>query len=310
MEMRLLEYVLEIYRKQSFTKAAASLRIAQPSLSQQIAKLERELGVSLFFRGHGTVLPTPEGMRFVEKAEQILRMRNDLEREMREQSEGIGRDLVIGTTAITGGHVLPPLLQAYEERYPQVRVRLIEESTETLTDLTARGLVDLSILALPVEEPRLTTKPLLTEPLFLVLPRTEKDWMSDEVRRFVTSSSVDPFLTTLPFASVAKAPFILLKQGYGFRRTVLELCAESGFQPQIAYETSSIETAQSLVTYGLGITLVPHMVMRRDRQPIYVSLDSHPTRTLVFTYHRERYLSLTARKFLDVADEIQMYNVQ
>lgn len=158
MEIRLLRYAVEVYRKQSFTKAAEDLHIAQPSLSQQIAKLELELGVRLFLRNRGKVTVTPEGERFVKRATIILQMHEDLEREMKERSQGMGRDLVIGTTAITGGRVLPPLIQRFEEKFPEVRLKLVEETTKKLVDLTTNGQVDLSLLALPIEEPSLSTK--------------------------------------------------------------------------------------------------------------------------------------------------------
>ncbi len=305
MEMRLLEYAVEIYRKRSFTKAALSLCITQPSLSQQIAKLERDLGVRLFFRGHGSIEPTPEGIRFIEQAEQILQMRNDLLREMRERGEGMGRDLVIGTTAITGRHVLPPLLKEYGDRFPNVQIRLVEETTAQLTELTGQGLVDLSILALPIEDSRLTTKTMFSEPLYLALPRIHREWMPEEIRSLIPSDSTTVLPNSLHLHSLAQAPLILLKQGYGFRRTVLELCAKSGFQPTIAYETSSIETAQTLVAYGLGITIVPKMVIqqRSPSTPLYILLEPQSTRTLVFAYHRQRYLSLAAKSFIEIYDQ-------
>jgi DNA-binding transcriptional LysR family regulator len=309
MEMRLLEYALEVYRKRSFTKAAQSLCIAQPSLSQQIGKLERELGVTLFYRGHGAVEATPDGLRFIEQAEQILRMRDDLLKEMKERREGIGRELVIGTTAITGGHVLPPLLRAYKERYPQVQVRLVEESTAALAELTAKGMADVSILSLPLDDARIGTRVMLTEPIYAAVPCTKPEWMPGEVFREweenpdgITGESPR---RPLSLAALADAPFILLKQGFGFRRTILELCAKYGFQPQIAYETSSIETAQSLVAHGLGVTLVPDMVKRSvPPHPLYFPLDGNPTRTLVFAYRAERYLSMAARALLDVYEEL------
>lgn len=293
-ETRLLKYACEIYRKQSFTKAAKSLNIAQPSLSQQISKLEGDLGVRLFFRDRGNVTPTPEGIRFLKKAEHILQLHEDLEREMKEQGEHVGGDLIIGTTVITGGHVLPPLLQSYQARFPEVNVRLVEEATEKLTDLTVQGHVDLSLLSLPVEEPRLATKVMLTEPLYLALPRTDQPWIPKDVHSETQSVTLKSF---------ENAPFILLKRGYGFRQTILGLCAESGFQPRIAYETSSVQTALALVTYGLGITLVPEMVAQHNLEPLYVSLHSRPTRTLVFAYRKERYLSKAAQAFLDMYDQ-------
>ncbi|SDX51525.1 DNA-binding transcriptional regulator, LysR family [Marininema mesophilum] len=304
LEMRLLEYAIEVYRQKSFTRAAAHLHISQPSLSQQVKKLEERLGVLLFHREQGGIVPTPDGMRFLEHAKNILRMRDDLEQEMSERSEGIGRELIIGAPAITGGHVLPPLLRKFAEVYPHVRVRLIEESPEKLEDLTAKGMVDISILSLPIEDPCLASQPLATEPLLLAIPPTEQKWMSEGFRALVAKrKEYRTDLEAVPLSLFAEAPFILLKKGYGFRRVVMELCAESGFQPKISFETSSIETAQSLVAHGLGVTIIPAMVVRRgseDLTPIYLPIRPYATRTLVFVYLRDRYLSLAARALMHI----------
>lgn len=305
MDMRLFEYALEIYKTKSFTKAASHLHIAQPSLSKQIAKLEQELGVYLFDRKPGTVEPTLDGLCFVQQAEKILQMRDDLRREILERKEGIRGVLKIGSTAITGGHILPPLLKIYKEQYPNVCINLIEESTERLIDLTARGLVDLSILSLPIEDSRLNTTTMLTEPLYLVLPKEPTPWMPEKIKQLLLFPELIK-QTALPIEDFTNCPFILLKQGYGFRRTVLELCARGRFEPQIAYETSSIETAQSLVGHGLGLTLVPEMVVHQNQQQTsftYIKLDSNPTRTLVFTFNKERYLSMNAKALIEIYEK-------
>ena len=298
-DIRLLKYVVAVNETKSFSRAAELLRVAQPSLSQQIAKLERHLGVRLFFRTHTGITPTPEGINFVEKAIRIIRLDEDLEREMKEHSHGIGQELSIGTTAITGGHVLPPLLQVFSKRFPQVRIRLVETSSEQLEDFTKKGEVDFSILSLPLKNPQLTYAPLLTEPLLLALPQTEQEWMSKTVLDWVSSNS-EFSQSIFDLVQVSNMPFVLLKEGFGFRETVLQICAEQGFQPHIAYETSSIETAQSLVAHGLGITVIPKMVAHQDKgSPKYVPIQSAPTRTLVFAYSKERYLCLAAQKFLE-----------
>ncbi|MGG3806594.1 LysR family transcriptional regulator [Metabacillus fastidiosus] len=305
MDMRLFEYALEIYKTKSFTKAASHLHIAQPSLSKQIAKLEQELGVYLFDRKPGSIEPTPDGLCFVKQAEKILQMRDDLRREILERKEGIRGELKIGSTAITGGHVLPPLFRIYNEQFPNVCIQLIEESTERLIDLTARGLVDISILSLPIEDSRLNTKTMLTEPLYLVLPKEPKQWMPEKLKRIMSSTKLIK-QNAFPIEDFANCPFILLKQGYGFRRTVLELCARGRFEPQIAYETSSIETAQSLVGNGLGLTVVPEMVIHRSSYQsslTYIKLDSNPTRTLVFTYNKKRYLSMNAKALIEIYEK-------
>jgi len=299
MDMRLFEYVLEIYKTKSFTKAAFNLHIAQPSLSKQISKLEKELGVRLFNRNPGAVEPTPTGIYFVEKGEKILQMRNDLERGILDRKDGISGELKIGSTAITGGRLLPPLLRIYNKLYPKVTIQLIEASTTELIDLTGRGLVDISILSLPIEDPALEVKTILTEPLYLVLPKEQKQWMSVDPSFLPNHLNQNPY--TLKHFS--NCPFILLKQGYGFRRTVFELFAREGFEPYIAYETSSIETAQSFVENGLGLTIVPEMVIRNDatKQGIsYLQLDANSTRTLAFTYSKNRYLSMNAKAFMEI----------
>ncbi len=301
MEMRWIEYALEVYRKRSFTRAAVQLSVAQPSLSQQVAKLERELGVTLFERGHSAATPTEAGWRFIEYAENILRLRDDLAREMQERGQGMGKDLVIGAPAITGGHVLPPVLQAFTSRFHDVRVRFVEETTEALEELAVSGATDLTLLSLPLRDERLAVRRVYTESLYLAVPEASS---SCALHADACSEQVST-MKSIALSDYASSPFILLKHGYGFRETVLSLCAEAGFQPYVAYETSSIETAQSLVACGLGVTIVPAMVRRIGTpRPRYLMLDTQPTRTLVFAFRNDRYLSLTAEAFLDVFAEV------
>ncbi|MCY0893388.1 MAG: LysR family transcriptional regulator [Acidibacillus sp.] len=297
MELRWIEYALEVYRQGSFTRAAAQLSVAQPSLSQQVAKLERELSVVLFHRGHAAVTPTEAGRRFIEYATEMMRLRDDLAREMRERGLGMEKELVIGAPAITGGHVLPPALHAFTSQFGDVRVRFVEETTEALEEMAASGLTDLTLLSLPLRDERLTVHKVLTEALYLAVPSNK-----DYTERKGCGASLSEY---------AHIPFIMLKQGYGFRETVLAMCAEAGFQPQMAYETSSIETAQELVAHGLGVTIVPAMVRRVDSPKLlYLALDTQPTRTLVFAYRKHCYLSLAATTFLKVFEETQLTREQ
>nr|NNM90549.1 LysR family transcriptional regulator [Bacilli bacterium] len=296
MELRWLQYALEVDRYKSFTKAAHALSITQPSLSQQIQKLEQELGIRLFHRGHGPLSTTQDGMRFIEQARQIVLLSEDLVMEMNERRTGRGGNLRIGAPAITGGHVLPPLLRHYATKYPDVAITLVEESTDELEAMTLRGEIDLCVLALPIDVDHLKTRFILREPLYLALPR--------EAVSFVPK---DRSSAMIALHDLAEAPFILLKKGYGFRHTVLELCAKSGFSPKIAFETSSVETAQAMAANGLGITIVPQMVMQNDAfAPSYVAMASQPTRTLVFAYRRDRYLCATAQAFLQLFDEVSL----
>ncbi|BET56548.1 LysR family transcriptional regulator [Bacillus subtilis] len=306
MDIKVMEYAAEIARRQSFTKAAEHLHIAQPSLSQQIKKLEAELRLTLFHRSHGSVTLTPHGRRFIEKAEDIIRSRDDLLREMQERSQGIGHKLSIGIPAVTGRYLFPPLLKQFLARYPHVEVQLVEKDSVSLEEMTAKGEVDLSVLSLPIEDERLSIIPLLTEPVVLAVPKEKQRWMPPELVALIEKvlEGKEGRQPCVPLDMVRNVPFILLKEGFGFRRTVLDLCAESGFKPNAAFKTSHIETAQSLVANGLGVTMAPNMV-RRDKDPgvIYLSIQSAPSRTLVFVFLKNRYVSLTAQAFMELSRE-------
>nr|MDH3092134.1 LysR family transcriptional regulator [Bacillus velezensis] len=306
MDIKVMEYAAEIARHQSFTKAAEHLHIAQPSLSQQIKKLEAELGLTLFHRSRGSVTLTPHGRRFIEKAEDIIRSRNDLLREMQERSQGLEQKLSIGIPAVTGRYLFPPPLKQFLARYPHVKVQLVEKDPVSLEEMTAKGEVDLSVLSLPIEDERLSITPLLTEPIVLAVPKEKQRWMPPEMIALIEKAleGKEGRQPCVPLDMVRQVPFILLKEGFGFRRTVLDLCAESGFKPNVAFKTSHIETAQSLVANGLGVTMAPNMV-RRDKDPgvIYLSIQSAPSRTLVFVFLKNRYVSLTAQAFMELSRE-------
>ena len=293
-----MEYVIEVYRQQSFTKAADQLHIAQPSLSQQMKKLEEELDTPLFIRKYGQVTPTPQGRRFIKRAENILKERDDLLREMGEAAYEIGRELNIGAPAVTGGYVLPGLLKTFCQTYPHVHVQLIEGSPRELEKLLLAGKLDLAILSMPVEHESLKTKQMLTEPLLLAVPQAAQPWLSEELNEIIKRAGQ---IEMVPFQLLEGIPFIMLKEGYGFRHVVMELCRHHGFEPKVAFETSHIQTAQALVKNELGVTVVPKMVAQEDRnQVIYLNIDSCPTRTLVFAYVEERYLTKAAQAFMDL----------
>nr|WP_239690738.1 LysR substrate-binding domain-containing protein [Bacillus safensis] len=301
-DIRMMEYVIEVYRQQSFTKAADQLHIAQPSLSQQIKKLEEELDTPLFIRKYGQVTPTPQGRRFIKRAENILKERDDLLREMEEAAYEIGKELNIGAPAVTGGYVLPGLLKTFCQTYPHVHVQLIEESPRELEKLLLAGKLDLAILSMPVEHESLKTKQMLTEPLLLAVPQAAQPWLSEALNEIIEQAGQkETSHEIVPFQLLEGIPFILLKEGYGFRQVVTELCRHHGFQPKVAFETSHIQTAQALVKNELGVTVVPKMVAQEDRNQVtYLQIDSCPTRTLVFAYVEERYLTKAAQAFMDL----------
>ncbi|MED4602508.1 LysR family transcriptional regulator, partial [Paenibacillus validus] len=167
MELRQLQYALQIAIDKNFSRAAEKLHIAQPSLSQQLSKLEKEIGVLLFQRTTNSVEVTYAGSLFVEKAQKILDTVEQLKKEMEDISQMRKGRLVVGSLPITGAHVLPLVLPVFQERYPEIDVVLVEETTRNLEHLTASGQADISLLSLPLFDDALAYEPVIEEEIVL-----------------------------------------------------------------------------------------------------------------------------------------------
>ena len=287
-----MQYVVQLAKERNFSRAAEKLHIAQPSLSQQLSKLENELGVLLFCRTTNSVEPTHAGTVFMEKAEAILDAVEQLRQEMDDLAQMRKGKLIVGSLPITGSHVLPHVLPVFRARYPEIEVTLVEDTTSRLEQLTAVGQTDLSLLSLPLGDPSLTWEPLIEEEILLAVPPrhplAERSGSGVEV------------------SELAGEPFIVLKKGQGFRKIALDLCRGAGIEPRIVFESGNIETVQSLVAAGMGLAFVPQMVARPSGtplSPVYLRLASAPTRTLVIASRIGRYRSKAARAFIETLRE-------
>ncbi|WP_019640081.1 LysR family transcriptional regulator [Paenibacillus fonticola] len=292
MELRQLQYTLQIAEERNFSRAADKLHIAQPSLSQQLSKLEKELGVKLFQRNTSTVELTYAGASFIKHARKIMDAVEQLRQEMDDISQLRAGRVVIGSMPITGSHLLPYVLPAFKEAYPDIQVNLLEDTSLNLEKLTAGGGTDLSLLSLPLQEPSLTYEPIGEEIIDLAVPPHHP--LADPNRR--PSGGIE-------LSQLKDEQFIVLKKGQGFRKIMIDLCRDAGFEPDIVFESNNIETVQSLVAAGMGVTLVPRFIARAKRSeliPVYAPLaDPVPSRTLVIAYRKGRYLSKAAEAFIE-----------
>ncbi|MFC0332756.1 LysR family transcriptional regulator [Paenibacillus sepulcri] len=288
MEFRQLQYVIQIAKEKNFSRAAEKLHIAQPSLSQQLSKLEKEIGVLLFRRTTNSVEMTHAGSVFVDKAQNILDSIEQLKQELDDIAHMRKGKLVVGSLPITGSHVLPLVLPVFGRRYPEIEVALVEDSSFRLEQLTASGQTDLSLLSLPLHEPSLAWEPLIEEEICLAVPPEHPLALKNEA---------------VNIQDLAQEPFVLLKKGQGFRQIAIELCEKAGFQPRIVFESGNIETVQSLVAAGMGIAFVPKMVARAkwyEFAPAYLPFaEPAPSRTLVIASRKGRYLSKAAEAFIE-----------
>lgn len=296
MELRQLQYTIQIAEERNFSRAADKLHIAQPSLSQQLSKLEQELGVKLFQRNTSSVELTHAGASFIEHAQKILDAVEQLRQEMDDISQLRAGRVVIGSMPITGSHLLPYVLPAFKKTYPEIQVNLLEDTSLNLEKLTAGGGTDLSLLSLPLQESSLTYEPIGEEMIDLAVPPGHP------------LAELEHHPEGVAIERLKDEPFIVLKKGQGFRTMTIDLCKSAGFEPNVVFESNNIETVQSLVAAGMGITFVPRFIARAKRSeliPVYVPLAAPvPSRTLVIAYRKGRYLSKAAEAFIQTFKKV------
>ena len=246
MELRHLRYFVAVAEELHFGRAAARLHIAQPPLSQQILRLERELGVELLRRNRRSVQLTDAGRLLLEHAKPLLAQADHLERLLRQAAAGeVGR-LAVGFVGSASYETLPRILRAFRDRYPNVELRLEELTTVGQVAALLAGRIDVGLVRPPVGDESLELTPLVQERLVAALPDSHR-----LARR-----------RRVPVAALADEAFVLVPRrlGTGLYDDFLGVCREAGFSPHVVQEANEMQTIVSLVSAGIGVSLVPESV--------------------------------------------------
>jgi DNA-binding transcriptional LysR family regulator len=277
MELQQLRYFLAVAQTGSFTVAAKTCYVSQPSLSSQIAKLEAELGGPLLERNRQGARLTKRGELFRGRAAEALRQLESGRFEI-EQLNGLTRGSVtLGCLPTTGAYLLPPLLKAFGKAHPGIEVIIREESSPQLARMLRESEIDIAIMDEAGLGNGLRSELIFSEPLLIVVPPKH---------RFASRKK-------LALKALADEPLILMKSGHGFRKIVLDALLRAGVQPRVVHETGEIDTVQALVKAGLGLSIVPKMVKRADL--VYLAiLPPSPSRTLHLAWREDSALSPAA----------------
>ena len=151
MELRVLNYFLVIAREENFTRAAEQLHVTQPTLSRQIADLERELGVRLFTRGNHNIVLTEDGMILKRRAQEILTLADKTKRDFLHKEKNLEGTISIGCGEFVSTRILTDCIAAFREKYPRVRYEIHSGNTGNIRDQIERGLLDLGLVTEPVD---------------------------------------------------------------------------------------------------------------------------------------------------------------
>lgn len=243
MDLRQLRYFAQIVESGSLSKASRQLFIAQPALSQQLSKLEEEVGKPLLTRSSRGVAPTESGLALYHHARFMLRQLDQALSIARQESGAVQGMVSVGLPATTVAALGLPLLRRIRERYPNIMLNVVEGMSGHLGQMMRLGQLDLAVLFASDVALDVTVEPLLDEELFVLLP--------------VHSTLVAPDRTSLRIAEAAALPLILPTGNHGLRRRIAAEFEQRGLLARIVAEIDSLSLLMNCVHDGLGATIKP-----------------------------------------------------
>lgn len=289
MELRQLRYLIAIADEGSFTRAAARSHVAQPALSQQIRRLEEEVGLTLVDRTTRRVRMTGAGIALVERARRAI---GEIDAGLAELDElaGIrGGRVAIGAMQTLGPFDLSRLLAAYHAQYPEVELAVREEPSEALADRLRSDSLDLAFLSVTeqIQGGGLRFQRLATEEVVAVLPTAHRLADRDEI----------------DLAELRRERFIGYREGSMLRRLLQEAAREAGFEPRVAFESNEVARISSMVARDLGVSLLPRSDVETAGTPVALATVRRPSlsRDVTLVWRAGRRHAPAAAAFLDLA---------
>lgn len=277
MTLQELRYLVALADKGHFVRAAEACHVGQPTLSTQLKKLERDLGVTLFERNKHQMRPTPIGVQIIDRARLVLDVVEQIRGLAQRGSDPMNGPLRLGVIPTLGPYLIPHLLPMLRERLPQLRLLLREDLTAHLLDRLRQGRLDALLLALPVRADDVEVLALFREPFVVALP---------EGHALAAKASINE-------AELAGEKVLLLEEGHCMREQALALCGGTPSDEREELKATSIETLRQMVAAGVGCTLLPRLAATPGAGSIHNGMveirpfaQPEPTRTIGLAWRR------------------------
>jgi LysR family transcriptional activator of glutamate synthase operon len=289
MELRQLRYLVALADERHFTRAAAREHIAQPALSQQIRRLEDEIGLALVQRTTRRVAITDAGEFLVARARRILAEVDAAHSEM----EGL-RGVQTGHVTVGAMHTMGPIdvslaLAIFHERHPGVELTVREQSSEELAEMLRVDELDLAFLSVTerIESHELGLHQLVSEELVAVLPREHRLGKRRRVR----------------MAELSDDEFISYREGSRLRELLVTAGNQAGFEPRVKLESNESQRIRRLVARGLGVAILPRSDAEGPGAAIALATLTEPalTRDITLAWREGRRHAPAAEEFLELA---------
>lgn len=286
MDVRHLEYFIEVARHKSFTKAAQVLHITQPSISKMVKILEEELGVTLFYRSAKQIELTDAGYAVFNQAQQILVSFQNLTSELADVIHIQKGRIRIGLPPIASSSLFPRIIGEFNKAYPQIRLQIMEVGSKKIERGVEDGTLDVGVVCTaPSKKDAFDMVSFVKDPLMLIVHPDHP---------FASREAVE-------FSELAQEHFVLYNEDFSLHDRILERCIQCGFQPKIICESSQRDFMTEMVAANMGIALLP--------QNICNGLNPAKIRTVPLTkpslylnltgiWKKDKYLGFATREWL------------
>lgn len=302
MNLNVLKYALAIASEQNFTRAAQKLFISQPSLSQSILALEKELGTPIFDRGKTPLEPTVAGKLFLEWAKNTLRSQESMQAMLEDYMRGTLRRLSVASFPYRCNCLFPDAIRTFYQIEKNCIIQAYEGSHEQLMDMLAANQVDVVITAPTPDTASYISVPIATEPLLLAAGK-----------EYTFNAAYGQKYPAIKMEDLLGKPFILLDDAKYLGTLSPGTAARSIFSrcntlPQTVLECQSVELAAYLAATGIGISLIPEIFAKSRLMPSNVmcySISDIPLdRSVSAVYRSDRYLSEDGKLFINVLKDL------
>ena len=295
MNTKQLQYVLVLANAGSFSRAADMLNISQPSLSQYIKKIEKEIGTELFDRTNGEVRLTDAGRVYIDAGRKILDLEHQMESAISDLNEYKSGSVIVGAAPYRAASMIPAIASAFRKIYPGMHLVVREETTAELADGMTRGEYDLTLTLLPVDKRFFDYEKVMEEEIVLAVPASFDAFPASELafRRY-------PAIDTKVLNGQS---LVMLTEHQFMQQQLQDLCNDHKLDIKPAAVVKSIEAQIEMVKMGVGIALVPSGAERfcsSSEVTFYSFKDELPRREIAVIWRRDRKLSKVAEDLKNI----------
>lgn len=302
------DYVYQVYRERSFTKAAEKLHISQPCLSAAVKKLEEQLGQPLFQRRYSDLQLTELGRAYIAAAEEIMALEAAFLEKVRDTAALEQGSLTVGGSNYVMSYILPQVVSRFSQTYPKLQISLVEANSIELEKKLAEEEIDLLIDSFDTETEQYACVPLLREKILLAVPAANA--CNAGLKHCLTAERIFSqdahSLPEVPLAPFAQENFILLKSGNNMYAHAAEVFLCSGITPKVSFRLDQLNTSYALVASGLGVCFITDTFFKyhrvRDAVKLY-NVAGSGSRTLYIARKKNRFLSGAMKAFVEIAQK-------